>query len=98
VFLAVVILSNLIDALKDYRQRLLNVRVMISLRHSLFDRMLHLPLPKVWDMKTGGILSRLTGDIDTTGCFSSSGSRADAGRAGARDGLASRGAGACDGR
>ena len=65
-FLAVIILSNLIDALKDYRQRLLNVRVMISLRRSLFDRMLHLPLPKVWDMKTGGILSRLTGDIDTT--------------------------------
>jgi len=32
----------------------------------LFHRMLHLPLPKLWDMKTGGILSRLTGDIDTT--------------------------------
>src|SRR5206468_9916877 len=31
-----------------------------------FDRLLHLPLPKLWDMKTGGILSRLTGDIDTT--------------------------------
>src|SRR4029450_9184554 len=25
-----------------------------------------LPLPKLWDMKTGGILSRLTGDVDTT--------------------------------
>ena len=52
--------------LKDYRQRLLNMRVMLSLRRSLFDRLLHLPLPKLWDMKTGGILSRLTGDIDTT--------------------------------
>ena len=52
--------------LKDYRQRLLNVRVMLSLRQSLFDRLLHLPLPKLWDMKTGGILSRLTGDVDTT--------------------------------
>ncbi|MEO5959512.1 MAG: ABC transporter ATP-binding protein [Opitutaceae bacterium] len=65
-FLAVVLLSNLISALKDYRQRLLNVRVMLSLRRALFDRLLHLPLPKVWDMKTGGILSRLTGDVDTT--------------------------------
>lgn len=65
-FLGVIILANLVDALKDYRQRLLNVRVMISLRRSLFDRLLHLPLPKLWDMKTGGILSRLTGDIDTT--------------------------------
>jgi ATP-binding cassette subfamily B protein/subfamily B ATP-binding cassette protein MsbA len=39
---------------------------MLSLRRTLFDRFLHLPLPKLWDMKTGGILSRLTGDIDTT--------------------------------
>jgi ATP-binding cassette, subfamily B, bacterial len=40
--------------------------VMLSLRRSLFERLLHLPLPKLWDMKTGGILSRLTGDVDTT--------------------------------
>ena len=39
---------------------------MLSLRRSLFDRLLHLPLPKLWDMKTGGILSRLTGDVETT--------------------------------
>jgi ATP-binding cassette subfamily B protein/subfamily B ATP-binding cassette protein MsbA len=39
---------------------------MLALRRSLFDRLLHLPLPKLWDMKTGGILSRLTGDVDTT--------------------------------
>ncbi|HEY7234791.1 MAG TPA: ABC transporter ATP-binding protein [Gemmatimonadaceae bacterium] len=65
-FLVVILVSNLFGALKDYRQRLLNVDVMLSLRRSLFDRLLHLPLPKLWDMKTGGILSRLTGDIDTT--------------------------------
>ena len=65
-FLAVVLISNSVGALKDYRQRLLNVSVMLSLRRALFDRLLHLPLPKLWDMKTGGILSRLTGDIDTT--------------------------------
>jgi ATP-binding cassette subfamily B protein/subfamily B ATP-binding cassette protein MsbA len=66
IFLGVVILSNLIGVFKDYRQRLLNTRVMLSLRRSLFSRLLHLPLPKLWDMKTGGILSRLTGDVDTT--------------------------------
>jgi ATP-binding cassette subfamily B protein/subfamily B ATP-binding cassette protein MsbA len=65
-FLAVIIASNVLGLFKDYRQRLLNVRVMLSLRRSLFDRLLHLPLPKLWEMKTGGILSRLTGDIDTT--------------------------------
>ena len=65
-FVGVIILSNLIGALKDYRQRLLNSRVILSLRRSLFDRLLHLPLPKLWEMKTGGILSRLTGDVETT--------------------------------
>jgi ATP-binding cassette subfamily B protein len=65
-FLAVVIVSKLINVLKDYRQRLLNTQVMLALRRSLFDRLLHLPLPNLWEMKTGGILSRLTGDIDTT--------------------------------
>ncbi|HSC25852.1 MAG TPA: ABC transporter ATP-binding protein [Vicinamibacterales bacterium] len=65
-FVGVIVVSNLIRVLKDYRQRLLNARVMLSLRQALFDRMLHLPLPKLWDMKTGGILSRLTGDVETT--------------------------------
>ncbi|MCW5558513.1 MAG: ABC transporter ATP-binding protein [Verrucomicrobiae bacterium] len=65
-FVSVVVLSRLIGAVKDYRQRLVNVRVMLSLRRSLFDRLLHLPLPRLWDMKTGGILSRLTGDVETT--------------------------------
>jgi ATP-binding cassette, subfamily B, bacterial len=65
-FLVLMVLSNLLNALKDYRQRLVNTKVMLALRRSLFDRLLHLPLPKLWDMKTGGILSRLTGDVDTT--------------------------------
>jgi ATP-binding cassette subfamily B protein len=65
-FVGVIIASNLVGALKDYRQRLLNTRVMLALRRALFERMLNLPLPQLWEMKTGGILSRLTGDIDTT--------------------------------
>ena len=65
-FLTVIVASNLIDVLKDYMQRALNARVMLSLRESLFDRLLHLPLPKLHEMKTGGILSRLTGDVETT--------------------------------
>jgi ATP-binding cassette subfamily B protein/subfamily B ATP-binding cassette protein MsbA len=65
-FVAVIVCSNLAKVLKDYRQKLLNARVMLTLRRTLFDRLLHLPLPKLWDMKTGGILSRLTGDVETT--------------------------------
>jgi ATP-binding cassette subfamily B protein/subfamily B ATP-binding cassette protein MsbA len=65
-FLSVIILSSAINVFKDYRQRRLNVQVTLSLRRSLFHRLLHLPLSKLWDMKTGGILSRITGDVDTT--------------------------------
>ena len=66
VFLVVIVTSALMGVFKDYRQKMLNVQVMLTLRRSLFERLLHLPLAKLWDMKTGGILSRLTGDIDTT--------------------------------
>ena len=46
VFIGVILFSNLTRVLKDYRQRLLNARVMLSLRRALFDRLLHLPLPR----------------------------------------------------
>ena len=65
-FFALVIANNLVTAIRDYRQKILNARVMLALRRSLFERLLYLALPKLWEMKTGGILSRLTGDVDTT--------------------------------
>lgn len=65
-FVLVVVASNLIGVLKDYRQRLLNVTLTLSFRRALFDKLIHLPLARLWDMKTGGIISRLTGDVDTT--------------------------------
>jgi ATP-binding cassette subfamily B protein len=65
-FLTVIVLSNVIGVIRDYRQRVLNEQVKMTLRGALFDRLVRLPLPKLWDMKTGGILSRLTGDVDTT--------------------------------
>jgi ATP-binding cassette subfamily B protein/subfamily B ATP-binding cassette protein MsbA len=68
-FLTLIVGSNLLNAFKENRQRLLNTRLMLALRRTLFKRMLHLPLAKLHDMKTGGILSRLTGDVDTTTGF-----------------------------
>ena len=65
-FVGVIVLAELVDVVKNYRQKTLNVSVMLSLRRTLFEKMLRLPLAKLTDMKTGGILSRLTGDVDTT--------------------------------
>jgi ATP-binding cassette subfamily B protein/subfamily B ATP-binding cassette protein MsbA len=65
-FLALVVLSAGITVLKDYTQRILNVRVVLSLRRAIFDRFMHLPLSTLWNFKTGGLLSRLSGDVETT--------------------------------
>ena len=65
-FLCVILLSRLLEATRNYQQRILNVRVLMSLRKALFERMLGLPLNQLTDMKTGGIISRLSGDIDLT--------------------------------
>jgi ATP-binding cassette subfamily B protein/subfamily B ATP-binding cassette protein MsbA len=65
-FLTVITVSAGLNIARDYRQRLVNTRVMLSLRRSLFERLLRLPLATLWDMKTGGILSRLSGDVDST--------------------------------
>jgi len=65
-FLTFVIVGQILGAIKNYRQKQLNVRVILSLRRTLYDRLLRLPLQKLSGMKTGGILSRLSGDINTT--------------------------------
>jgi ATP-binding cassette subfamily B protein/subfamily B ATP-binding cassette protein MsbA len=65
-FLLTIVGEHAFGAWKEHRQRLLDMRVMLDLRRALFDRFLRLPLPSLWEMKTGGILSRLTGDVDTT--------------------------------
>src|SRR5687767_6966123 len=65
-FVGVPLLGHLERIRKGYRHRLLNAHGMRSRRHSLFARLLPLPLPRLWDMKTGGILPRLTGAVETT--------------------------------
>ncbi|HEY6564265.1 MAG TPA: ABC transporter ATP-binding protein [Pirellulaceae bacterium] len=65
-FLALIGVQQALSAFRNYRQRQLNVRVILSLRKALFERLIRLPLNKLADMKIGGILSRLSGDVDTT--------------------------------
>lgn len=66
VFLTVLVGGRLLDSLRSYRLQLLNSRVVLSLRRTLYQRLLHLPLQKLSEMKTGGIISRLSGDVETT--------------------------------
>ena len=66
VYLGIVVLGQILGVWRSWSQRLLNVRVVLTMRRALFERMLRLPLSKLSDMKTGGIISRLTDDINTT--------------------------------
>ena len=66
VFLGLVIFARILGIIRSWNQRLLNERVILTLRRALFDRLLRLPLDKLSDMKVGGIISRLTDDINKT--------------------------------
>jgi ATP-binding cassette subfamily B protein/subfamily B ATP-binding cassette protein MsbA len=52
--------------LRSLRTTLLTSRFAFRLRASLFHRILRLPMPELNEMKTGGILSRLSSDVDAT--------------------------------
>ena len=65
-FLALVAITVVLGIVRSWNQRLLNVRVVLTLRRALFERLLKLPLDRLSDMKVGGIISRLTDDINKT--------------------------------
>lgn len=65
-YLLVVVIGRALSISRSWYQRLLNERVILTLRRMLFDQMLRLPLDVLSDMKIGGIISRLTDDINKT--------------------------------
>ncbi|HEY7119651.1 MAG TPA: ABC transporter ATP-binding protein [Tepidisphaeraceae bacterium] len=64
VIIGVLILKQFLDSARSWRMASLDARVTIRLRRRLFERFLSLPLAKLSEMKTGGIVSRLSSDID----------------------------------
>jgi ATP-binding cassette subfamily B protein len=60
------VLGSALGWLRSLRLQLLNSRVAFSLRSALFQRILRLPMSELTEMKTGGILSRLSSDVDAT--------------------------------
>ncbi len=65
-FVTLVIFTVVLGIIRSWNQRLLNVRVILTLRRGLFDRLLKLPLDRLSEMKVGGIIARLTDDINKT--------------------------------
>jgi ATP-binding cassette subfamily B protein len=58
--------SALLGWVRNLKIQLYNSKLAFSLRSKLFERILYLPLPELGDMKSGGILSRLSTDVDNT--------------------------------
>ena len=63
--LAVLLLKQAIDSVRTYQAYLLNARVLFRLRGRLFERLLSLPLHALAELKSGGIVARLSGDVDS---------------------------------
>ena len=59
------LLKQTIDSVRDQRMFVLNAQVIFRLRKRLFDKLLGLSLGELSDMKSGGITSRLSGDVDS---------------------------------
>jgi ATP-binding cassette subfamily B protein len=52
-----------LDLVRGFRSQLLNSRLSSALRARLFRRILHLPMTEINELKTGGVVSRLSSDV-----------------------------------
>jgi ATP-binding cassette, subfamily B, bacterial len=69
---ALFLANSLFDWVRSFRSQLLDSRFSTALRARLFRRVLRLPMADVGELKTGGVISRLSADVDhTTGLLQS---------------------------
>ncbi len=69
---ALFLANSLFDWLRSFRSQLLDSRFSTALRARLFRRVLRLPMADIGELKTGGVVSRLSADVDhTTGLLQS---------------------------
>ncbi len=60
------VINSLFDLWRSFRSQLLDSRFSSALRARLFRRVLRLPMAEVNELKTGGVISRLSSDVDHT--------------------------------
>ena len=61
---ALLLVSQGIDTSRSYLMSILNAKVIFRVRQKLFERFLRLPLDELGELKSGGIVSRLSQDTD----------------------------------
>jgi ATP-binding cassette, subfamily B, bacterial len=62
--LGLAFVSNVIGSFRDYWTHRLNTKVISRLKLRLYEHLLRLPMARVHQLKTGRIVSRLTGDVE----------------------------------
>ena len=67
VIVVVMVGRQSLDVTQGYRSRVLGSKVTFRLRKRLFERLVNLPLAELAEMKSGGIVSRLSSDVDGVG-------------------------------
>ena len=63
--IALLLAKQAVDTTRSYRMAALDAKVTVRLRRRLFKRLLGLSLTDLAEMKSGGIVSRLSSDIDS---------------------------------
>jgi ATP-binding cassette, subfamily B, bacterial len=62
--LVLLLVKQIADTTRSHRLTLLNAKLVYRLRSKLLNSLLKLPLSQIAEMKGGGIVSRLSGDVD----------------------------------
>jgi len=62
--LIIVIIQQSFEAWRNYRMTVLNARIVQRIRQKLYHHVLHLPLGKLYQLRTGGVVSHLSNDVD----------------------------------
>jgi len=60
------VVNSLFDLWRSFRSQLLDSRFSSALRARLFRRVLRLPMADINELKTGGVITRLSSDVDHT--------------------------------
>ncbi len=63
--ISLLVLKQAIDSTRSYRTDILDSKVTVRLRRRLFERLLSLSLGDLAELKSGGIVSRLSSDVDS---------------------------------
>ena len=62
--LALIFVQQCLELYRNWQLGRLNARIVFRIRQRLYDHLLRLPLHELAEIKTGGITSRLSGDVD----------------------------------